>query len=123
MAKFEADIPSYLKSGEGAVPIDSNFEKVAPESQNLSEVIDNYTKGFSAGVRTPDTLVSDDSPVDETLGPRRFPQTEYDFAPVMPTLDPTKIKQPITQEVKAPKDEDKLPEVTGSDIQSDILIA
>ena len=123
MAKFEADIPSYLKSGEGAVPIDSNFEKVASESQNLSEVIDNYTNSFSTGVRTPDTLISDDLPVDETLGPRRFPQTEHDFAPVMPTLDPTKIKQPVTQEVKAPKDEDKLPEVTGQDIQSDILIA
>jgi hypothetical protein len=58
MAKFEANIPSYLKSGAGAVPIDNNFEKITAQPQNLSEVIDNYTNNFSGGIRTPDNLVS-----------------------------------------------------------------
>ena len=66
MAKFEADIPSYLKSGAGSVPIDNNFEKITDQPENLSAVIDNYTNNFSGGIKTPDNLVSDDTPVGET---------------------------------------------------------
>jgi len=41
MAKFEANIPSYLKSGAGSVPIDNNFARIDSEPENLSQVIDN----------------------------------------------------------------------------------
>lgn len=103
MAKFEANIPSYLKSGAGAVPIDNNFEKITAQPQNLSEVIDNYTNNFSGGIRTPDNLVSDDTPVGKTYGEgKKFPK-EDEILPT-PMLDPYQIKRPQPQEVKAPQE-------------------
>ena len=35
MAKFEANIPSYLKSGAGSVPIDDTFQKIGSQPENL----------------------------------------------------------------------------------------
>ena len=89
MAKFEANIPSYLKSGAGAVPIDNNFEKITAQPQNLSEVIDNYTNNFSGGIRTPDNLVSDDMPVGNTYGEGPT-MKENEILPT-PMLDATQI--------------------------------
>ena len=102
MAKFEADIPSYLKSGAGAVPIDNNFERIITQPQNLSEVIDNYTNNFSGGIKTPDNLVSAGTPVGETYGEgKKFPK-EDEFLPT-PVLDPAQIKKPQIQEVEVPQ--------------------
>ena len=101
MAKFEADIPSYLKSGAGSVPIDNNFEKITDQPENLSVVIDNYTNNFSGGIKTPDNLVSDDTPVGETYG--EGPVMEKDYIPSTPMLDPSQIKRPQVQEVQAPQ--------------------
>ena len=102
MAKFEANIPSYLKSGAGAVPIDNNFEKITAQPQNLSEVIDNYTNNFSGGIRTPDNLVSDDTPVGKTYG--EGPVLKEDEILTTPMLDPYQIKHPQPQEVKVPQE-------------------
>jgi hypothetical protein len=65
MAKFEANIPSYLRSGAGSVPIDNNFAKVDSEPENLSQVIDNYTNNFSGLVKSPDdmSMVSSVKPI------------------------------------------------------------
>ena len=101
MAKFEADIPSYLKSGAGAVAIDNNFEKTTTQPQNLSEVIDNYTSNFSGGIRTPNNLVSDDTPVGKTYGEGPT-MKENEILPT-PMLDPTQIKKPQVQEVNIPQ--------------------
>ena len=101
MAKFEADIPSYLKSGAVAVPIDNNFEKNTSQPQNLSEVIDNYANNFSGGIKTPDNLVSDDTPVDKTYGER--PAMEENEILTTPMLNPTQIKKPQVQEVNIPQ--------------------
>ena len=102
MAKFEANIPSYLKSGAGAVPIDNNFEKITAQPQNLSEVIDNYTNNFSGGIKTPDNLVSDDTPVGKIYGEGPT-MKENEILPT-PMLDPTQIKKPRVQEVKVPQE-------------------
>ena len=108
MAKFEANIPSYLKSGAGSVPIDNNFEKTTTQPQNLSEVIDNYANNFSGGIKTPDNLVSDDTPI-------QAPQEDSEIELYKtPTMDPTQIKRPQPQEVKVPQE--RLPD-------DDILIA
>ena len=101
MAKFEANIPSYLKSGAGSVPIDNNFEKTTAQPQNLSEVIDNYTNNFSGGIKTPDNLVSGDTPVGETYG--EGPVMKEDEILPTPMLDPTQIKKPRVQEVEVPQ--------------------
>ena len=101
MAKFEANIPSYLKSGAGSVPIDNNFEKITDQPENLSVVIDNYTNNFSGGIKTPDNLVSDDTPVGETYG--EGPVMEEDEILPTPMLDPAQIKRPQVQEVQAPQ--------------------
>ena len=101
MAKFEANIPSYLKSGAGAVPIDNNFEKITAQPQNLSEVIDNYTNNFSGGIRTPNNLVSDDTNVGKTYGEGPT-MKENEILPT-PMLDPTQIKKPQVQEVNIPQ--------------------
>jgi len=92
MAKFEANIPSYLKSGAGSVPIDNNFEKIASQPQNLSEVINNYTKNFSGSIRTPDNLVSDSMPIQTSVQSQDVPQ---------PQLDLTQVKMP--EEVELPE--------------------
>jgi hypothetical protein len=101
MAKFEANIPSYLKSGAGSVPIDNNFEKITGQPQNLSEVIDNYTKNFSGGIRTPDNLVADSIPVQTSEQPQEILPSQ---------LDLTQVKMP--KEVELPEqrltDEDLL---------------
>ena len=102
MAKFEANIPSYLKSGAGAVPIDNNFEKITAQPQNLSEVIDNYTNNFSGGIKTPDNLVSDDTPVGKAYG--EGPVLKKDEILPTPMLDPTQIKKPRVQEVEVPQE-------------------
>ena len=101
MAKFEADIPSYLKSGAGSVPIDNNFEKTTTQPQNLSEVIDNYTNNFSGGIKTPDNLVSAGTPVGETYG--SGPIMKEDEFLTTPMLDPAQIKKPQIQEVEVPQ--------------------
>ena len=92
MAKFEANIPSYLKSGAGSVPIDNNFEKIEGQPQNLSEVINNYTKNFSGSIRTPDNLVSDSMPIQTPVQSQDVPQ---------PQLDLTQVKMP--EEVELPE--------------------
>ena len=116
MAKFEANIPSYLKSGAGSVPIDNNFEKITGQPGNLSEVIDNYTNNFSGSIRSPDNLVSDDTPVGETYGegpvmkeneilptPMLGPVMGEDKIFPTPMLDPAQIRRPQVQEVQAPQ--------------------
>lgn len=64
MAKFEANIPSYLKSGAGSVPIDNNFAKIDSEPENLSQVIDNYTNNFSGLIKSPDDMGMSIPPVE-----------------------------------------------------------
>ena len=77
MAKFEANIPSYLKSGAGSVPIDNNFEKITDQPENLSVVIDNYTMEKDEILTTP------------MLDPAQIkrPQVQEVQAPQQPLMD------------------------------------
>ena len=98
MAKFEANIPSYLKSGAGSVPIDNNFEKITSQPQNLSEVIDNYAKNFSAGVKAPDNLVSDSMPIQTSVQSQEVPQPQLDLTQVVMPKEVELPEQRLTDE-------------------------
>ena len=120
MAKFEANIPSYLKSGAGSVPIDDTFQKIGSQPENLSAVIDNYSRNFSGGIQYPDGVPMGDAPVDTQLGPKQFPRVEGEFKPTMPTLNLEEIIKPDMSEASVKPMEPEIP--TDSEIK-DILIA
>lgn len=115
MAKFEANIPSYLKSGAGSVPIDNNFAKIDSEPENLSQVIDNYTNNFSGLIKSPDDIGMSIPPVEI---PQIQPQvqTEKEINP----LDLESIIKPNMPEASIEPMEPEIP--SDADIE-DILVA
>ncbi len=115
MAKFEANIPSYLKSGAGSVPIDNNFARIDSEPENLSQVIDNYTNNFSGLIKSPDDMSMNIPPVEI---PQIQPQvqTEKEINP----LDLESIIKPNMSEASTEPAEPEIP--SDADIE-DILVA
>ena len=127
--KFEANIPSYLKTGQGVFPVrgkvatkvekETNFFKLMEKGVNMP--VSNELKGSksallgSPGMNEP---LSEGNflekmqnkmaavPADEDLGPKRFPR-DPNVRPVMPTMPEKEVKPLKTMEAKAEDDEDK----------------
>ena len=127
--KFEANIPSYLKTGQGVFPVrgkvatkvekETNFFKLMEKGVNMP--VSNELKGSesallgSPGMNEP---LSEGNflekmqnkmaavPADEDLGPKRFPR-DPNVRPVMPTMPEKEVKPLETMEAKAEDDEDK----------------
>ena len=127
--KFEANIPSYLRTGQGVFPVrgkvatkvekETNFFKLMEKGVNMP--VSNELKGSksallgSPGMNEP---LSEGNflekmqnkmaavPADEDLGPKRFPK-DPNVRPVMPTMPEKEVKPLETMEAKAEDDEDK----------------
>ena len=127
--KFEANIPSYLRTGQGVFPVrgkvatkvekETNFFKLIEKGVNMP--VSNELKGSesallgSPGMNEP---LSEGNflekmqnkmaavPADEDLGPKRFPR-DPNVRPVMPTMPEKEVKPLETMEAKAEDDEDK----------------
>ena len=127
--KFEANIPSYLRTGQGIFPVkdkvatkvekETNFFKLMEKGVNMP--VSNELKGSesallgSPGMNEP---LSEGNflekmqnkmaavPADEDLGPKRFPR-DPNVRPVMPTMPEKEVKPLETMEAKAEDDEDK----------------
>tara|TARA_R100000664_G_scaffold25059_1_gene34988 strand:- start:49 stop:450 length:402 start_codon:yes stop_codon:yes gene_type:complete len=127
--KFEANIPSYLRTGQGVFPVkgkvatkvekETNFFKLMEKGVNMP--VSNELKGSesallgSPGMNEP---LSEGNflekmqnkmaavPADEDLGPKRFPR-DPNVRPVMPTMPEKEVKPLETMEAKAEDDEDK----------------
>ena len=127
--KFEANIPSYLRTGQGVFPVkgkvatkvekETNFFKLMEKGVNMP--VSNELKGSesallgSPGMNEP---MSEGNflekmqnkmaavPADEDLGPKRFPR-DPNVRPVMPTMPEKEVKPLETMEAKAEDDEDK----------------
>tara|TARA_Y100001936_G_C15943755_1_gene596212 strand:- start:425 stop:826 length:402 start_codon:yes stop_codon:yes gene_type:complete len=127
--KFEANIPSYLRTGQGVFPVkgkvatkvekETNFFKLMEKGVNMP--VSNELKGSesallgSPGMNEP---LSEGNflekmqnkmaavPADEDLGPKRFPR-DPNARPVMPTMPEKEVKPLETMEAKAEDDEDK----------------
>ena len=131
--KFEANIPSYLRTGQGVFPVKSttaskaeketNFFKLMKKGMEMPVSNDKDTPEFAPiGDITPKQPMNEenfldkmqrnmekgipmgDAPVDMELGPKRFP-TDPNARPVMPQVKPQILKEPDQMEVKA-EDED-----------------
>ena len=127
--KFEANIPSYLRTGQGVFPVrgkvatkvekETNFFKLMEKGVNMP--VSNELKGSesallgSPGMNEPlsegnflekmqDKMAA--VPADEDLGPKRFPR-DLNVRPVMPTMPEKEVKPLETMEAKAEDDEDK----------------
>ena len=127
--KFEANIPSYLRTGQGVFPVrgkvatkvekETNFFKLMEKGVNMP--VSNELKGSesallgSPGMNEPlsegnflekmqDKMAA--VPADEDLGPKRFPR-DPNVRPVMPTMPEKEVKPLETMEAKAEDDEDK----------------
>jgi hypothetical protein len=127
--KFEANIPSYLRTGQGVFPVrgkvatkvekETNFFKLMEKGVNMP--VSNELKGSesallgSPGMNEPlsegnflekmqDKMAA--VPANEDLGPKRFPR-DPNVRPVMPTMPEKEVKPLETMEAKAEDDEDK----------------
>ena len=116
MAKFEANIPSYLKSGAGSVPIDNNFDSVGGPAENLSQVIDNYSNNFSSIIKTPDDMSMPAPNVVPEMTTVRMPAPKMESKEEINPLDLENIIKPEVKIVEEPT----IP--SDSEIE-DILIA
>ena len=127
--KFEANIPSYLRTGQGVFPVkdkvaskvekETNFFKLMEKGVNMP--VSNEVKGSesallgSPGMNEP---MSEGNflekmqnkmaavPADEDLGPKRFPE-DPNVRPVMPTLPMRRVTPPETLEARAKNEEDQ----------------
>ena len=127
--KFEANIPSYLRTGQGVFPVrgkratkvekETNFFKLMEKGVNMP--VSNEVKGSesallgSPGMNEP---MSEDNflekmqnkmaavPADEDLGPKRFPR-DPNVRPAMPTLPERRVTPPETLEARAENEEDQ----------------
>ena len=127
--KFEANIPSYLRTGQGVFPVrgkratkvekETNFFKLMEKGVNMP--VSNEVKGSesallgSPGMNEP---MSEDNflekmqnkmaavPADEDLGPKRFPR-DPNVRPAMPTLPERRVTPPETLETRAENEEDQ----------------
>ena len=120
--KFEANIPSYLRTGQGVFPVkakgtpkaekETNFFKLMEKGVNMP--VSNDIKGSeSALLGSPGMNAPQDTenflekmqrkaavPANEDLGPKRFPR-DPNTRPVMPMIAPQKIKEPKQMEAEA----------------------
>ena len=127
--KFEANIPSYLRTGQGVFPVkgkvaskvekETNFFKLMEKGVNMP--VSNELKGTesaplgSPGMNEP---MSEGNflekmqnkmaavPADEDLGPKRFPR-DPNVRPVMPMLPERRVTPPETLESRAENEEDQ----------------
>ena len=127
--KFEANIPSYLRTGQGVFPVkgkratkvekETNFFKLMEKGVNMP--VSNEIKGSesallgSPGMNEP---MSEGNflekmqnkmaavPADEDLGPKMFPK-EPNVRPVMPMLPERKVTPPKLMEARAKNEEDQ----------------
>ena len=124
--KFEANIPSYLRTGQGVFPVKGRTETIAdtdvPKDANFFELmkkgvnmpVDNQLKGTesaplgSPGMNEPLDVEGFLEPMQEKM--RKFkprmeiePKIDPKFGtdPVMPQIKPQIIKKPDQLEVKA----------------------
>ena len=127
--KFEANIPSYLRTGQGVFPVkgksatkvekETNFFKLMEKGVNMP--VSNEIKGSesallgSPGMNEPmsegnflekmqDKMAA--VPADEDLGPKMFPR-EPNVRPVMPMLPERRVTPPETLEARAENEEDQ----------------
>ena len=126
--KFEANIPSYLKTGQGVFPVQQKTMAVEPQATNLFEKL---KQGADMPVANDGNMVAlapiggdrvesrpqpenlldkmqknmggpvpmGDAPVDMELGPKRFP-TDPRAVPVMPQIKPGIMKEPTERMVQ-----------------------
>ena len=127
--KFEANIPSYLRTGQGVFPVkgkratkvekETNFFKLMEKGVNMP--VSNEVKGSesallgSPGMNEP---MSEGNflekmqnkmaavPADEDLGPKRFPR-EPNVINKMPILPERRVTPPETLEARAKNEEDQ----------------
>ena len=126
--KFEANIPSYLKTGQGVFPVQQKTIVAEQQSINLFEKLkqgadmpvanDGNMVALApiGGERVdsrpqPENLLDKmqknmggpvpmgDAPVDMELGPKRFP-TDPRAVPVMPQIKPGIMKEPTERMVQ-----------------------
>jgi len=116
MAKFEANIPSYLKSGAGSVPIDNNFDMAGGSAENLSQVIDNYNNNFSTGVKTPANTSMPAPDTTTNMAPIRMPEPKVESNA---DINPLDLQSIIKPEVKVAEE----PTIPSDEEIKDILIA
>ena len=127
--KFEANIPSYLRTGQGVFPVrgkratkvekETNFFKLMEKGVNMP--VSNEVKGSesallgSPGMNEPmsegnflekmqDKMAA--VPADEDLGPKRLPK-DPNVRPVMPTLPMRSVTPPETLEARTENEEDQ----------------
>ena len=126
--KFEANIPSYLKTGQGIFPVQQKTMAAEQQTTNLFEKIQ---KGTDMPVANDNNMVAlapiggdrvesrpqpenlldkmqknmggpvpmGDAPVYMELGPKRFP-TDPRAVPVMPQIKPGIMKEPTERMVQ-----------------------
>ena len=127
--KFEANIPSYLRTGQGVFPVrgkratkvekETNFFKLMEKGVNMP--VSNEVKGSesallgSPGMNEP---MSEGNflekmqnkmaavPADEDLGPKRFPR-DPNVINKMPMLPERRVTPPETLEARAENEEDQ----------------
>ena len=127
--KFEANIPSYLRTGQGVFPVkdtaasktkkETNFFKLMQKGVEMPVSNDKTTLEFAPIGDTTSKEPMDaenfldkmqrnmekgvpmgDAPVDMELGPKKFPR-DPDARPVMPQIKPQVITEPQQMEAKA----------------------
>ena len=126
--KFEANIPSYLKTGQGIFPVQ---QKTMAAEQQTTNLFVKIQKGTDMPVANDGNMVAlapiggdrvesrpqpenlldkmqknmggpvpmGDAPVDMELGPKRFP-TDPRAVPVMPQIKPGIMKEPTERMVQ-----------------------
>ena len=126
--KFEANIPSYLKTGQGIFPVQ---QKTMAAEQQTTNLFEKLKQGADMPVANDGNMVAlapiggdrvesrpqpenlldkmqknmggpvpkGDAPVDMELGPKRFP-TDPRAVPVMPQIKPGIMKEPTERMVQ-----------------------
>ena len=126
--KFEANIPSYLKTGQGIFPVQ---QKTMAAEQQATNLFEKLKQGADMPVANDGNMVAlapiggdrvesrpqpenlldkmqknmggpvpmGDAPVDMELGPKRFP-TDPRAVPVMPQIKPGIMKEPTERMVQ-----------------------
>ena len=117
--KFEANIPSYLRTGQGVFPVKStvaskieketNFFKLMKKGMEMPVSNDKDTPEFAPiGDITPKQPMNEENFLDKMQKNMEEPTTtspRFDTRPVMPQVKPQILKEPDQMEVKA-EDED-----------------
>ena len=113
--KFEANIPSYLRTGQGVFPVKStaaskaeketNFFKLMKKGMEMPVSNDKDTPEFAPiGDITPKQPMNEENFLDKMQKNMEEPTTtspRFDTRPVMPQVKPQILKEPDQMEVKA----------------------